>query len=967
MGLIATNDSLAAVVRNALLVLYSGVGHISQVPLDLATVVSQTGHGLANLDIPTDNIQAAVKKAFIFDVNNKESSASSGVIGQMANKLGAGIENGIRQHIQMGNNSHADTHARAANSTGAGTIIASTILPLAAGLLTDTIGHGFREGSAVGHFSADESASNADEKNVYHASKQVAKATQDSDSHASQERLRQLNVALAEINPVDQLMSNQTITTPLATVVLRLVVLALFVDSSRGLSKAAIVTAEGQIQKALADATAQGPSAGVDRINSLHSNLSSLSNIMRLCAENLGGAGAGASAIKTVAQSGEVISSRAMSVLLSHVSELAEALRQLVSPREGENSLSMASRSIEEMAKPQVLGQSEAIIKAVLDRIEQQNQQHVIPDLNKDMAAQLNNSVYTGIVSLLATHSIFTNPVMLGIKGSTQAAKINDDQMNEALMATLPGMTQVLNVIQASTRNFMAAMEQKMASNASQNEDCFFFTHETVAGSTAAVYWSISAIALLCDEMLSIARSLTLLDQNRLQALSQKASEVNSKDESAQSAEQIAWDSHSEENNNATHAITALRLTLSHTGIALMRIALELHNALKDNMDVVQQNLAMHTLQKNLLTCSAYAARYLAEGLMFSTGSVFAFPVSLNGSANWSHKKVHSTHAQLHPVQTHSSEHFSQNNPFQFIGFGTDIVAGTVSNVLKVLAQGSLIGLDTTLKLIKVLEIISLHRDSHIALQLETNASSQPNGLLQNTVIEPSVGSFAGTGAVLMNLLEAVQNIDHSSGTQSTLNAQDGLKDVIDQQIEGLAILKDDEEDRDNKIGLKGFYKIIIRLLSPEGASHYDSLIKRLDFGGISLSSYHSIFGAYSVQPATDLNFIREFSNDDDAQGVLRKFIDKAKQQLPLLKSLHDALPDDQRSKKVQSLYEHIFDELFQHYKQIKMSDIAQCSSSRRRIPTRATFISDLGLDSIELVVEGDDHSGRPGFSAIPN
>jgi len=591
----------------------------------------------------------------------------------------------------------------------------------------------------------------------------------------------------------------------------------------------------------------------------------------------------------------------------------------------------------------------------VLDRIEQENKQHVIPDLNKDMAAQVNNTVYTSIASVLVTHSMFTNPVMLAAKGSTEAAKINDEQMNEALMTTLPGLTQVLNVIQASTRNFMAAMEKKMASGATKNEDSLLSTDQTVAGSTAAVYWSISAIALLCDEMLSISRSLTLIDQNRLQALLQKASEVQSKDESAQSAEQIAWDSHSEQNDSATHAITALRLTLSHTGIALMRIALELDNALKDNMDVVKQNLAMHTLQQNLLTRSAYAARYLAEGLMFSAGSVSAFPVSLNGSANWSHKQVHSTNAQLHLAQTHGSEQLSENSAFQSLGFSTDLVAGTVSNVLKVLAQGGLIGLDTTLKLIKVLEIISLHRDSHIALQLETNESSQPAGLLKNTVIEPSVGALAGTGAVLMNLLAAVQNIDKSSGTRSTLNAQDGLKYAIDQQIAGLEMLKDEDEDRDHKTGLKGFYKIIIRLLSPEGESHYDSLIKRLDFGGISLSSYHSLFGAYSEQPVADLGFISKFANDDDAQGVLRQFIDKAKQQLPLFKSLHDALPEAQRSKKAQSLYDHIFEELFQHYKQIKMSDIAQCSSSRRKVPVRADFISDLKLESIELVIFSDD------------
>lgn len=111
------------------------------------------------------------------------------------------------------------------------------------------------------------------------------------------------------------------------------------------------------------------------------------------------------------------------------------------------------------------------------------------------------------------------------------------------------------------------------------------------------------------------------------------------KEESAQSTDQIGWDSHLGQDYSATHTISALRLTLSHTGIALMRIALDLHNALKNNMDTVQRDLAMHTLQQSLLTSSAYAALYLAEGSLLATGAVSASPASLNGSVNWIHKK----------------------------------------------------------------------------------------------------------------------------------------------------------------------------------------------------------------------------------------------------------------------------------------------------------------------------------------
>jgi hypothetical protein len=160
-----------------------------------------------------------------------------------------------------------------------------------------------------------------------------------------------------------------------------------------------------------------------------------------------------------------------------------------------------------------------------------------------------------------------------------------------------------------------------------------------------------------------------------------------------------------------------------------------------------------------------------------------------------------------------------------------------------------------------------------------------------------------------------------------------------------IAVLEDQEERGDNKLGLKEFYKIIIHLLAPDAQdANCDRLINRLDFGGISLSSYHSKFGAYNEGVVPDSDLVRQFANEDDAQGLLQKFIDRAKENTSLLKSLHDALPKDRRTAKAQILYDHVFEDLFQHYKQIKMQDIAQHSSSKKRMPNRAEFEIDVGL-----------------------
>lgn len=951
-GLIATDHSIAFVVRNVLLSVYSGATHLAQVPSDLSSVIKHTGHGLSHIEIPSDKIEDAFHKTSTFKPEAKGSFQSMQSVSEALGKQAEKVMDGLNKDFPR-NNSHASGHAQFATTIAGVSIGVTGALPTALALGTDLVGQTFKEISATSHFVTEESASRDGKKNVYVASSDVSKAAQNSDSQQSKVRSLELDDELSNMDRASNLLSNQSITSPINTVLIRLIALSLFVKSSRALNKASLVMSEGRLKRAIVEATAQGSSGGVDRINSLHANFSSLSNILRLCADNL----KGPTAIETTVRSSEVISSRSMSVLLTNVSKLADLVRQLFNQQpvnQEENSASVSTNRVVDLAQQGVLNNSEAMIKAILDRIEQENGQHVIPGLNQDMASQLNTTSQSGLASLLLTHSVFTNPILLAKKASKGGVNTNEAQKNEALMEMLPSLTQGLNLIQASTRNMMQEMEHVMGQGSSKNDGSLLSPHHTGASNTATLYWVISAIFLICDEMLCICRSLSLIDKNRANELSQKINELPSKDESAQSSEQIAWDSHSQQERSATHAITALRLTLSHSGVSLMRIAMALHHAVENHMDTEQQNLAMHTLQRTLLSSGAETLRSLVEGSFWSTGGTLALPVLSNGSANWSHMQAHSTDQNLHPIQTHESEQSSKESTetFQPIGFFTDAVAGTVINVLKVLAQGSLVGLDTTIELIKILEILSVHRDSLNALRVESNDSSNPNGLSKNVIEDPSAGSSAGTGAILINMLASLQTLDQSAQTQSTLSAQERLKQLVDQQIEGLAVLDDDEEGRDNKKGLKEFYRVIIRLLAPQQneQAQYD-LVRRLDCGGIALSSYHSLFGAYDEEPRSDLRFIGQFANDDDAQGLLRRFIDEAKKRgSPLLRSLHNALPEDQRSAKAQVLFEHVFEEVYQRYKQVKINDIITHGSGRRKEPTRDAFKMDMGLMPVQLV-----------------
>lgn len=63
-------------------------------------------------------------------------------------------------------------------------------------------------------------------KNIYHASSGVSKATQNGDSRASKQQLRDLEAALSHTAPAADLMSDQTVTSPWTTALLRLIVLS---------------------------------------------------------------------------------------------------------------------------------------------------------------------------------------------------------------------------------------------------------------------------------------------------------------------------------------------------------------------------------------------------------------------------------------------------------------------------------------------------------------------------------------------------------------------------------------------------------------------------------------------------------------------------------------------------------------------------------------------------------------------
>lgn len=938
-GLMATNNSVAIVMRNLLLGISSIAPHAVQLPTDTIIALINATKALTHIQIPSDKILPEITKASRFDREEKNSTTSVGNLLNFAGKEFNKTQEKTTQNFNIRNNSHADTHESIAGPTlGGASTAASLAVPSASAFATDLLGTLPRECSALKHFIAVESAGAGDE-NFNRASSGFFQASSQSDSHRSKVELKNIEEGLRDIQSAKDAVSENSVSLPFIGAIFRILLLSLPIKSSQITNKTALVTTEGKLQKALLLATQQNPCGGADRINSLQSNIFSLSNLMRLCAANLNN-----SSPEIAAGTSELISSRASSMVISNIKLFAKALKKMTNNDKANTGIHKDS-AIESI---QINDQHcEDIFKDILNQVEAENGVHEIPKLNQSMATEITSTAQSVATSLIATHTTFIQPPNLISEASKKASDIQEAQKNEALMASLPGVTQILNTIQAATHNMMLAMHQKMEEKSSNSQNNrALSTHNNSAAASASVSYAASAILLLCDEMLSICRSLTLINSEQSKVAINKVSAINSKDYSNQITQQIAWDSHAGEASSSLHSITALRLTLSHTGIALIQIASALDDALKDNMETLKPELRMHTLQRAILNSCAYATRYLAEGLTGGSGLAMASLQSLVNSVDQMHETSHSADHLLHPQQTNDSEQSGDSSEsFQATGFSTDMFGNTITNLLKVLSQATLIGVDSTSKLLKALEIICLHRDPHLGLKLETQQSSNPNGASKNSTAQPSVGSEVGTNALLINFLAGFISCDAYSDSQSILNMQRHLMRTIDDQIEALDMLKDEEEISDDKKGIKAFFRTMLELLVPDRSNaEYDSFIDRLNYGGIALSNYHSRFGAYGQRVIMDSDLVKKFANDDDANGILLKFINKAKKDYSLFAALHRKLPAFERSAKAENLYQQMIEELWENYQQIKIKFALNSHVFRK--PSKDNFMKELGISS---------------------
>ncbi len=638
----------------------------------------------------------------------------------------------------------------------------------------------------------------------------------------------------------------------------------------------------------LASAQCNRLSDGVDKIKTgdhSQSNLSFISNATRLSADK---DSASRSSSKTTNRSSESTFSRTLTVSLCHSGVLREALRKLSKEEEDKlvhNPLFLDSVLVSDAVMDKL---ADHIVR-VLNNAEGEDRQ--IPGLNQDMADQLASGTRTRIATTLSAHSLFIMPFLQSIAAVKAAKNINDRDKNEALSDDSIGklVSQASNILQAFTKNCIEALNKNVDNPSARhnNHHSAMKTHISSNRVNATAMVASCCLSLLCEELLEMtfSRSLALFDKNKIENASNQALDVV-REAATNSSGHVIDDSDYDNYGKAiqvTHAISALRLTLSHLGQSLAKCAREVREiSERKDHDFMQPKHDLHSSQHAMLSCLASSLSQCSLRFTEISGMISMLPLTAN-SIDEIRRAVHSLDHDLrmNRVQSSAKSTRSSHSEVSLIsGLSTDSVSDVVVNLAKLLVRSASMGLETTLSVSKVLAILSLHQRPEQALLLESQALSMPNGVLANIQSQTQSASV-GASVVAATFSEDTKVDGHAS--QSTNNSILSVQNAIDRAIDRCAVLSDEEEDT---IDLKDFFEVLIRVsarhkyMSIVRDDDCKDLVGKFNLGSISLANFHSkhggVYGKNDVRAVNELLKHDLFMGCDDVSSLIEAFIRKA-------------------------------------------------------------------------------------------
>ncbi|MEO8401355.1 MAG: hypothetical protein ABI597_06080 [Gammaproteobacteria bacterium] len=678
---------------------------------------------------------------------------------------------------------------------------------------------------------------------------------------------------------------------------------------------------------------------GVDKIktgDNSQSNFSILSNATRLSAEK-DASGTG-TLLHTSHHLSEAIFSRSLTVALCQSGVLRQALLKLTREAK-ERNRHLIGFNDSAVTSVVIIDQLTGKIREVLDEVERGQGQEPMPGLNQDMASQIASISQTTLASSLSTHSAFIVSFLQSTAAASLASDIAPGHKNEAVLdsSISNAISTGLNIIQAFTKNCIGAL-QKIDGDVYRREDQNAFSlgsHLSLNHTTATSMVASCCLSLLCEEMLEmslVSRSLTLLDEAKVE-LSSGVALNESQLRVKITSDAILDDSNSGQAQSITHASSALRLTLSHLGDSIADLAAKLNQQIDTAVETQRDGMNLHTSQRSMLKSLASSLSHCSITLSQVSGVLSMLPMVSAGTINEIRHFIHTRDVDLHFRQVQSSAGCSNSEESSrttiLFGISTDFVSDIILNITKMLLRTSLVGLDTSLSVAKILEICCLHPRPDQALTQEMVGSTQPNGSIKNLHSQTQRVSVATSvaSAIVSDATQTQISIVDSESTQQCIRT---IQRAVDREIEKCTILDDDVAEEE--ISLRLFYKILIQVIAQYAKCDRDSpdadyadLVNRFDRGGISLSNYHSDHGgihsrlyAPEEKPKQN-NLIKddEFMGCDDAPTMLATFIiQAAKNEVKenqegdtLLKKFKNKLTDDGNkhlSDKAQKIWTYI-------------------------------------------------------------
>lgn len=686
------------------------------------------------------------------------------------------------------------------------------------------------------------------------------------------------------------------------------------------------------VTKAFADLNSDNVMQGVDKfqVSGQQSNLSSASNATRVTGHGSGGTLGGTSNI--MASLGEVTLSRCITAAFCQKDFLTRVLSQIEDPNATALTDSTTAATQREGLFLQSILSSEASRGELAEKLRQEvlklnaHDDEAGKEANAHIVAAWNSASQASITAAIMTHSVAIESMLQTSHGMAKAdsALPQGDQevglisadgtvsklSNTALSASDAVEAYIRNCIRLADERIDAPMEAGVDDDGNQRQlnadgSGMMSTHRSTNVSEARSSFITCYTALVCSELVSSARALTLLDREALSDSATDSVRAGSQVGSAEAARDSA--SGQAESVSRSRSLTGLLKSLSILGASLDQMAQKLEEDIKNHdAEALVEGQAgtnhMHSGKRATMVSMLQGVRTASQNVSHLSAVVSMAPRLSAGLADRMHRSLHELrqHGSLDIVATDKSEQSARNSAkgsresetMISTGQGVDTTGNVISNLLRSLCLTGLWGAEVPVTFSHILEISLLARRPELMFTQEARMSSGPAGVtgeLKQSASMTGVGATLGSGATV----NSTGGILTSNSTQRTTQNTDAwLQTMMNSLLARNPVLDDPEEawscdetqeqsekHINDKLGKKEFYALLLDVLSRyfarrEGPSagpavyrlHEDNdvdgarkeLVKRYSMGGLGLSK------AYAQQAPGTREYTAPWETEND-------------------------------------------------------------------------------------------------------